>query len=374
MRSVNNERDDQHMSIEKIQLDYWKKRRHPFSGGIELTSRCNLRCVHCYLQDYDQQKHLTTNEVKKIIDQLYKKGVLFLYFTGGEIFTREDFEEIYVYTKKKGFIVELLTNGTLLNERLLSTFQNYPPASINISMYGASEETYYKVTGFREAYRKVVSAIKKLRENDFEVEVKFIAMKENTDDFYLVEAFAVEHGCRFSFTHELFQTLSGDNCTQNHMLPVEDIVAFEETYERTRRVWSANVTDKNIYTEMGAGTVPLFMCDIASNLFVIDCEGFINPCNKLRPHKFSILDCDFDEAWESYRKLKDIMATEKYACLSCKNISICNPCPARNYMATGDYETPDPNVCHLTTCRAKIFSQPKYRKYVLEYLELKNSH
>ena len=65
-----------------------------------------------------------------------------MYFTGGEIFTRLDFLEIYIYAKKKGFIVELLTNGTLIETKAIEIFNMYPPASISISIYGKDEESY----------------------------------------------------------------------------------------------------------------------------------------------------------------------------------------------------------------------------------------
>jgi MoaA/NifB/PqqE/SkfB family radical SAM enzyme len=117
-------------SIEQIREKLWIPQRHPHVGGIELTPFCNLRCVHCYLQDQEKHKLLSTQEIKLIIDKLFDAGVLFLYFTGGEIFTRLDFLEIYIYAKKKGFIVELLTNGTLIETKAIEIFNMYPPASI----------------------------------------------------------------------------------------------------------------------------------------------------------------------------------------------------------------------------------------------------
>ena len=126
-------------SIEQIRESLWIPKRHPHVGGIELTPYCNLRCVHCYLQDQEKSTLLSTEEVELIIDKIFDAGVLFLYFTGGEIFTRPDFLDIYIYAKKKGFIVELLTNGTLINAEAIEVFNRYPPASISISVYGKDD-------------------------------------------------------------------------------------------------------------------------------------------------------------------------------------------------------------------------------------------
>ena len=84
-------------SMMDIEEECWRKKRPPYVGGMELTPFCNLKCVHCYLQDCHKKDLMTTEEVKSIIDQLYDEGVLILYFTGGEIFTRPDFMDIYVY-------------------------------------------------------------------------------------------------------------------------------------------------------------------------------------------------------------------------------------------------------------------------------------
>ena len=144
-------------SIEVTQKKYWAKIKHPFTGGFELTSKCNLKCVHCYLQDYKAEHLLSTSEIISIIDKLYEKGVLFLYFTGGEILTRNDFSEIYIYTKKKGFIVELLTNATLITQEHIDIFNEYPPANISISMYGKDENTYRKVTNTQGSFIKLIT-------------------------------------------------------------------------------------------------------------------------------------------------------------------------------------------------------------------------
>lgn len=81
--------------------DYWYKRRHPIDGGMELTPNCNMRCVHCYMKETMEEKCLETEQIKLIIDKVVAKGVLFLFFTGGEILTRKDFTEIYIYAKKR---------------------------------------------------------------------------------------------------------------------------------------------------------------------------------------------------------------------------------------------------------------------------------
>ena len=218
-------------SIEQIREKVWIPKRHPHVGGIELTPYCNLRCVHCYLQDQEKHTLLTTEEVKYIIDKLFDVGVLFLYFTGGEILTRSDFFEIYIYAKKKGFIIELLTNGTLIDSKAIEIFNKYPPASISISIYGKDEESYFRVTGQNGMYNKVINTLKMLSQNSIHFEIKYIGMRENQDDYPAICSLAERYGAEFSYSMELFPTLNGNECTKNHMISLEKIIANLKTCE-----------------------------------------------------------------------------------------------------------------------------------------------
>ena len=77
----------------------WEKDHKLYSVIFELTPRCNLNCVHCYLNQHHASKELSYEEIIEIIDILYEKEVLFLTFTGGDVFVRKDFLDIYMYAK-----------------------------------------------------------------------------------------------------------------------------------------------------------------------------------------------------------------------------------------------------------------------------------
>ena len=141
----------------------WVKQRLPYSVLFELTARCNMNCVHCYLQNVHDTKELSYDKIIEIIDILYEKGIVFLTFTGGEILLRKDFVDIYLYAKKKGFLVELFTNGYLFDDKIIDALAEYPPLLVDISLYGASENTYRKVTGLQNAFARVIQNCKKLK-------------------------------------------------------------------------------------------------------------------------------------------------------------------------------------------------------------------
>src|SRR5437764_7108583 len=81
--------------------------RVPMEVSLELTRRCPLECQHCYnnlpMGDLAaRSRELSKEEYFSVLDELSAMGVLWLLFTGGEIFARKDFLEIYTYAKQKG--------------------------------------------------------------------------------------------------------------------------------------------------------------------------------------------------------------------------------------------------------------------------------
>lgn len=336
-------------SIESIQEESWRKNRHPHVGGIEVTPFCNLKCIHCYLQDQTATDILSTAELKLIIDKLYAEGVLFLYFTGGEIFTRKDFLEIYIYAKKLGFIVELLTNGTLINQEIIDVFNEYPPALVSISMYGGDEESYQRVTGKIGMFDKVIHTFDLLKLNDIHFQIKYIGTKENENDFNAVQSTAIYYGAEFSYSMELFPTLNGNSCTKNHMMELSKIIEIESRIEGKKEEYSHLASIENPFIHQKE--VSLYLCDFAITNFLIDYQGYINPCHKCRIKKWNLLNCQFRTAWDDYLSMLKEKSDPNNKCLKCEYLMMCSPCVMVNYLSTGDYNVVPESLCQLTHMR-----------------------
>lgn len=346
-------------NIDDTKKKYWAKIRHPFNGGFEITQKCNFRCVHCYLQNGGYKDYLSITEIKVILDKLARKGVLFLYLTGGEVLSRPDFAEIWLYAKRLGFVLEILTNGSLITEDLLKLFDEYPPATLSISVYGASEKSYQAVTQTKGQYSRVINNLKKLREHNLHFDIKFIGMRENYTDFYKIKNLAEELSVEFSHSFELFPAFGDGSDNLSHMLSVDEILNFEQSYEEARNTWEANSGESNFFSSMEerGEFIPLFACESGTTTCIVDAEGYLLPCNKLRVKKFNLLRDDFDKAWDAYAEIKKIPAPSNFKCLKCKNISVCNPCPAQNYLATGYYEVPSSTECLLAAKRNAVFKK-----------------
>lgn len=241
---------------------------------------------------------------------------------------------------------------TFTTDESIEIFNKYPPASISISIYGKDEESYFRVTGQNGMYNKVINTLKMLSQNSIHFEIKYIGMRENQDDYPAICSLAERYGAEFSYSMELFPTLNGNECTKNHMISLEKIIEIEkeipgkkEEYRRLSEIPNPFVNQKD---------VPLYLCDMAISNFLVDYQGYLNPCHKCRFKKWNLLSDDFNIAWADYKLLLKEKASKNNKCLKCKYLMMCSPCIVVNYLSTGDYNTPAETVCQLTHLRVNM--------------------
>jgi len=172
-------------------------RRIPISATIEVTERCNNRCTHCYVNlpladRAARSRELTYKEHCRILDEITAAGCLWVCFTGGEIFTRKDFLDIYTYAKRKGMLVTLFTNGTLITPQIADYLVNWRPFSIEITLYGYTKETYEAVTGIPGSYDRCMEGIHLLMVRGLPLQLKTIAVTLNRHKIRDMRRFAEE--------------------------------------------------------------------------------------------------------------------------------------------------------------------------------------
>ena len=123
----------------------------PLSGTFELTPCCNMACKMCYVRMTKAEQEAlsplrTSQEWIELGRNAKEKGMLYLLLTGGEPFLRQDFREIFQSLHHMGLILSINSNGTLINEETVEWLKQTPPSRINITLYGASDETYERLS------------------------------------------------------------------------------------------------------------------------------------------------------------------------------------------------------------------------------------
>ena len=331
----------------------WEKEHKIYSVIFEITPKCNFNCVHCYLHDHHTTRELSYDEIIDIIDILYKKEVLFLTLTGGDILARKDFLDIYLYAKKKGFIVELYTNGALINDTVISIFKEYPPLLVDISLYGACEETYKKVTGVTGAFDKVLTNIKKLKEAGIRVSLKAPVLNLYFNELPAIKKIALDLDIPFRMGFEIFPSIDNDDGVQQYAVSLEDSLRYElSEFDKKPRTFGEEYETELVNLQKDR---PLFRCKLGRASCAIDFEGNMCPCMSFRHAGRRITLQDFDEIWESFSEYPKMKASPKYKCLSCKAYDFCDICPAMMQFVHGDLEYVDYHFCKSAWARYRHY-------------------
>ncbi len=221
------------------------------AASLEVTDRCNVRCVHCYLGDERAAPILRADAWFDIVDKLEAAGVIWLQLTGGEPLAHPDFQEIYAYAWDHGFVLTVLTNGTRLAEgffiRLLA---GRPPFRLSVSVYGASEATYEAVTRVKGSWGRFLSGIRAAKEAGIPLRLKIVQLAENRSETAAMQALACQYG-ETDLIYEIMPTLSGDRGPLAHRI---------KRYECSER-WKGCEAGRSMFHVLPDGRVTL--CKVA---------------------------------------------------------------------------------------------------------------
>ena len=326
----------------------WLQNKVPITGSLELDLRCNLRCLHCYRDGEWSAGILNTEEMKDVLDQIADAGTLWLLLTGGEIFLRPDFFEIYEHAMKKGFLLNLFTNGTMLNEKIVDRLAKLPPSNIEITLYGYSEETYEKVTGIPGSREKCYRGVDLLLERNLPLKLKTVVMKTNQHEFMDMFEFAESRGVRFKWDTQINPNLDSSLTPCNVRLTPQEAVDLEFS------VPSRAAEYKKYFEEKKLRTSRLFACGAGSQTFHIDPYGKMSMCILLRDREYSLKEMSFKQIWdEAFPPLYRKMRSADHQCNSCDLITLCSKCPAWSHMEKGSLEGRVEYSCEVGHRRAQ---------------------
>ena len=332
-----------------------EEQRIPISGSLDLTYRCNLRCLHCYLGGQDisatqPNQELGTEQWIRIIDEIVEAGCLFLLITGGDPLLRRDFVQIYRHAKRKGLLVTVFSNGTLVTDELVQLFVDLPPRSIEISLYGATPETYEQITGIQGSYDHCIQGIERLLAAGIRVRLKTILMTVNRHEFAAIKKKAADYGVPFRFDAAIFARFNGDRSPLLLRVPVQEAVEHEfadgdrqrEWLQYYRRLCAASPSDK-VYT-----------CGTGISGFHVNAYGKLQPCLMVTDIQYDLLRGDFLTGWKTViPEVRNRKMLSNNPCRGCDTMSFCGYCPPFFALENDAEEHVSPYLCEMGRLRVQ---------------------
>jgi radical SAM protein with 4Fe4S-binding SPASM domain len=357
-------------SMPLSKLGLWKRieqKRTPTSFEMDVTARCNHNCRHCYinlpLEDEEAaRKELSFDEIREIVDEAVSMGALWCLVTGGEPLVREDFPEIYLYLKKKGLLVSLFTNSTLITNEHVRLFNKYPLRDIEVTVYGATEETYERVTRRPGAFSAFIQGLDLLIRGGIRVRLKAMALRSNVQEFPDIVRFCQERTKDY-FRFDPFLHLRYDRDPfrnkeiKGERLSPQEIVSLERSDQTRFEVLKRSCEYLNELKGVQQHEAPLFSCGAGINSFVLGYDGIFRLCSSLY-HPDTLYDLkqgSLFHAWRVFvpqvRGMRSTGNSYVESCGKCHLVNLCMWCPANVYLETGNLDMPVAYFCELAHAR-----------------------
>lgn len=332
-------------------------KRVPVEVSLEVTRRCPLECQHCYnnllMGDLAaRNRELSKEEYERIISDLADMGVIWLLFTGGEIFARKDFLEIYTFAKKKGFLITLFTNGILINEKIADYLREYPPFAIEITLYGRTRETYEALTQLPGSFDRCMKGIDLLLDRGLPLKLKTVGTRINSHEVIAMKEFAEQElGVEFKFDSLLNPRIDCSQAPLAVRLSPEEVVALDLH-------WPKIATEHRQVLERELAAAPVrhetvYVCGGGVKSFAIDPYGHMSICVLSHQETYDVRQGSVREGWDEFLlKVRKRQRTRPSKCDSCRIRAVCSTCPAGGELENGDQESPVEFLCEVAHLRA----------------------
>ena len=332
--------------------------RFPIAAGFELTHRCNLACVHCYvnLDANDraaQQRELSTDEWKRVVDQTADAGVLYLTLTGGEPLLRPDFCEILrVRARSRLRHDRLHQRDHSITERHLELWRRCPPRSLEITQYGWTRETYDAVTDAGAQYDRFQRGLERVRDVGVTVTLKAMALRANVHELSQISAFAKRENLDFRYDAILSPRIDGGRKPLAQRLTPAEVAAIDS-------VEDAQTSKFADYCRTAGEHPPddrRYRCGAGVNTLLVDPYGKMHVCELSRRPGWDVLrdglQRGFDEAFTAIRaeKREDVSG-----CGSCAADRACSNCTGMSELEGRSNDLGDPYFCGVTDARNERF-------------------
>jgi MoaA/NifB/PqqE/SkfB family radical SAM enzyme len=347
-----------------------KKHRTLLSVTLEITARCNNECAHCYINlpandPIAIARELKTDQLKALVDEAVSLGTLWFLLSGGEPLLRDDFFDIYAYIKRKGALISVFTNATLVTDAHVNLFKKYPPRDIEVSIYGVTKETYEKVTG-KKTFLAAMRGVDRLIRASLPVTLKTTILKSNFTEIDKIARYCREKSA-LPFRFDPFLNLRIDqNAAKNERIKSERLSA-EEIIQIEKKDGIRHNALKNKCNQLGArdGYIDtpehLFRCQAGINSCCIGYDGMLKLCSILNASSCTrdLKMGSLSDTWKSFVPcivgLQSTSETFKAQCGCCNILDLCMWCPANAHLETGELDGYVPYYCDLAHKRRDCF-------------------
>ncbi|MGA2845338.1 MAG: radical SAM protein [Candidatus Acidiferrales bacterium] len=339
------------------------ERHLPWSVHVDLTYRCNERCIHCYL-DHEDHGEMKTDEIKNVLEQLAQSGTLFLTLSGGEIFLRDDLFELLEFARSLHFDISLKTNALLIDAERARKLRALSVRRIQISIYSAEPAVHDAITKVRGSLERTLTAIRFLQAEGLQVKIACPLMKQNLMAYRNVQALAAELGVPYVLDMTITPKMDGDMGLLQLRNPVQDLLPIlqdpilnppssSQDSVQAAQLTTGSATSSGIESQ-AYEDIP---CSAGHNSCYISPYGEVFPCVQMPVATGNLRQQRFEEIWFKSPEMERVRAVRESQLPVCSKCSIrqyCERCPGLAQMEGGDLLGAYERACDLAELKAGL--------------------
>jgi AdoMet-dependent heme synthase len=338
----------QEMSSKALRLNV------PLGVQLDLTYRCNERCVHCYL-DHDDHGEMTTAEIKHLLDEMAEAGVFVLTLSGGEIFLRKDFFELLEHARKLMFCVKLKTNAVLIREAEAKRLRDLGVESIQISIYSHRAEVHDAITLIPGSLKRSLDAVRFLKTQGIKIIMANVLMTQNMQDYSAVRALADELGVECTLDPTVTPMMDGNRST----------VALGVNHNALREAFHDPALVGNVDefcaiptgdTSKDEDVLESLPCSAGHTSCYVSPYGDVYPCVQFPITTGNVRQQRFLDIWRHSDKMNEVRSIrlkDLTTCSQCSHAGSCSRCPGLAYME-GNMRGPSSQDCEKSFARTGV--------------------
>jgi len=323
----------------------------PMSVHLDLTYRCNERCVHCYL-DHDDHGEMTTGEIKHLLDEMAEAGVFILTLSGGEILMRKDFFEILEHARRLTFCVKLKTNAVMIREREAARIRDLGVESIQVSIYSHRPEVHDAITLVPGSLKRSLDGIRFLKSQGLKVVIANVLMIQNMQDYEGVRVLADELGVESTLDPTITPMLDGNRAP---LSLGADITALQRLFRDEALL--DNVDESCALPAPPSQDELLSLpCSAGHTSCYVSPYGDLYPCVQFPLTCGNVRQTRFVDIWRHSEQLKDVRSIrmkDLSGCSQCTHVAGCSRCPGLAFME-GNMRGPSTQDCEKSFARTGV--------------------
>lgn len=349
-------------------LDADKRKPHLRGLQFELTSRCNERCIHCYIPNAKKNAggDMKFEQVCNLIDQFAEMGGLHITLSGGEVFMHKDIIRIMQYCRQKDMQISILSNLIALKDVQIPFIKAANVSLIQTSLYSMVPEIHDTITTIKGSFEKTKAAIEKLVAADIPVQISCPLMKANKDGYKDVLQYAQSLRCKAQTDYIMMAEANFDTGNLANRLSLEetekvirDIIEYDIDYRKMTETLKP-VTDEIKFDLERFKKQPL--CGAGINDCCITENGDVYPCAGWQAMVCgNVNEKPLKEIWDKSQQFKTVRAVTQGdfpQCLECEARQFCAMCLVRNYNeSNGDMFKINKHFCDVAFLNKRIFEE-----------------